>query len=180
MIDELAKHTRAIFQLLGYDLEDPHLKDSPERIANYLAEWHTMGEDPPKVTVFPRENYDEMIVQEAVPFYSMCAHHGLPFQGHVTVGYIPGDAIVGLSKFSRVIDHFSNRFTVQERMTAEIADFFTEKLKPKGIGVVARAEHLCMACRGVKKQNVFTSTHVLRGLFRDDAAVRSEFLSRVK
>lgn len=180
MIDKLAEHTRAIIELLGYDLKDPHLAHSPERIANYLAEWHTMGDDPPKVTVFPRENYDEMIVQEAVPFYSMCAHHGLPFQGAVTLGYIPGDCIIGLSKFSRIIDHFANRFTVQERMTVEIADFLTHKLNPRGLGVVARAEHLCMACRGVKKQDVFTSTNVLRGLFRDDAAVRSEFLMRVK
>ncbi len=179
MIDDLAKHTKAIIELLGYDLNDPHLADSPARIARYLAEWHTMGDEPPKLTTFPAENYDEMIIQEPIPFHALCAHHGLSFHGTVTVGYVPSKAIIGLSKFARVIDHFANRYTVQERLTVQVADALTELLDPRGCGVSIRGEHLCMASRGVKKPGVWTTTTVLRGLFKDDAAARSEFLMRI-
>lgn len=178
MIDDLAKHTRAIFELLGYDLRDPHIKDSPERIAKYLAEWHTMGEDPPKLTVFEDgEEYDQMILQTRIPFDSLCAHHGLPFHGVATVGYIPDKALVGLSKFSRVIDHFANRYSVQERVTQQVADYLQVQIKPKGLGVVLKAEHHCMKCRGVKKNGVPTITDELRGCFKSDPATRAEFLT---
>lgn len=180
MTDKIAKYTRKILKELGYNLNDPHLVDSPERISRYLTEWHTICNEPPKLTVFPEPDYDQMIVQTSIPFDALCAHHGLPFHGHAAVGYIPAGNIVGLSKFSRVIDHFANRYTVQERVTMEITDYLEEVLMPRGLGVVLRAEHHCMKCRGVKKQGVPTITTELRGVFREDLAARTEFLGWVK
>lgn len=181
MLDDIADHMRAIFKSLGYDLTDPHIADSPERIAKYLAEWHTQGEQPPKLTTFPNvEVIDEMIVTSGIQFYSMCAHHGLPFHGVAAIGYIPGDSLLGLSKFARVVDHFANRYSVQERVTKQIADYLESALKPKGLGVVIRAEHLCMSARGVKKPGHSTVTCDLRGAIHKDAPARHELLALVR
>lgn len=179
MIDELAKHYRDIFELLGYDLDDPHIKDSPERIAKYLAEWHTKGDEPPKVTTFPTEEYNGTVFQEEIPFHSLCAHHGLTFYGSVAWGYLPGSKLLGLSKPARIVDHFANRYTVQERLTHQVANYLEETLDPLGLGVIVRGVHLCMESRGVRKNGVWTTTTILRGTFKDDPAARAEFLTRV-
>lgn len=178
---ELAFYVRQIIEILGYDLQDPHLRDSPDRIARYLKEWHTQGKEPPKLTTFAgAAETDQMIVQTNIPFDALCAHHGLPFHGTATIGYIPRGDIIGLSKFARVLDHFANRYTVQERVTAQVAEYLDRKLTPVGLGVVLTAEHHCMKSRGVKKRDVPTTTTELRGAFKDNAAARAEFLSYVR
>lgn len=169
---------RQLVQALGYDMKDPHLTDSPARVARFLSEWHTQTSDPPKLTTFPNDpKVDELVAVGRIPFYSLCAHHGLPFSGHASVGYIPKDKVLGLSKFARVIDHFARRFQVQERLTHEVASYLQQELDPVGVGVVMKAEHLCMSMRGVERPGHLTVTSDLRGAFRDHAAARSELLA---
>lgn len=172
---------RQIIEALGYDPEDPHLRDSPERVARYLAEWHTFfGTEPPKMTVFPNDpKVDELVLVGDLRFYSVCAHHGLPFFGTAAVGYIPRDSVVGLSKIARVVRHFSRRFQVQERLTSEIAAFLEDQLKPVAVGVVMSGEHLCMSMRGVSQPGHVTTTSDLRGAFRDKDAARHELMAMV-
>ncbi len=172
-----------LIEALGYDIRDPHLSGSPERVARFLAEWHTRsGVEPPKTTCFPNDNpkVDEVVACGGLRFYSMCAHHGLPFFGEVAIGYIPSDKVIGLSKFARVVQYFAQRFQTQERMTHEIALFLEERLAPVGIGVVARAEHLCMSMRGIKSPNHFTVTSTMRGAFMEKAEARAELLALVR
>lgn len=177
---KISSYMRGVMEELGYDLTDPHMADSPKRIAKYLTEWHTQNAPLPVLTTFPNEDsIDEMVAVGGIPFFAMCAHHGLPFHGVAAIGYVPSNSILGLSKFARIVDHFANRFTVQERLTKEIADALEASLKPRALGVVIRAEHMCMSLRGVKKIGAHTVTSDLRGLLRDDAAARSELLSLV-
>ena len=123
------------------------------------------------------EGCDEMVVVKDIPFYTHCEHHMAPFFGTATIAYIPDGRIVGLSKLSRVLDVFARRLQVQERLTTQVADALMEHLKPRGAGVVVRARHLCMESRGVCKQGHHTRTSALRGIFKEDSAVRAEFLS---
>lgn len=124
------------------------------------------------------EAYREMIVIRDVEFYSLCEHHVLPFFGRVTVGYIPDGNIVGLSKVPRLVDMFSHRLQVQERLTTQIADALQDVLLPKGVGVQIEASHLCMMMRGVEKQQSTTTTLCMRGVFESDGGVRREFLDQ--
>ena len=126
------------------------------------------------------EDCSEMVLVKDIEFYSLCEHHMLPFYGKVHVAYIPDGRIIGLSKIPRIVDVFARRLQVQERMTTQIADALQDVLKPKGVGVVADAAHLCMMMRGVQKQNSSTLTSCLRGSFREDARTRSEFLGLVR
>jgi GTP cyclohydrolase I len=129
-------------------------------------------------TTFPNdEGYDELVVARDIPFHSLCEHHLLPFSGLAHVGYLPGSRILGLSKLARVVEHFSRRLQVQERLTKQIGDWLTERLDPKGVGVVLEAEHLCMSLRGVQAPGSRTVTSSLHGLLRDDARSRAEFLA---
>src|SRR5690606_30391460 len=118
----------------------------------------------------------EMVVLKAIEFYSLCEHHLLPFFGIVAIGYIPGEEILGRSKFARVVDVCARRMQVQERMTAQIADALVEVLQPQGLAVVTEASHLCMMMRGVEKQGSATVTSAMRGVFRADARTRQEFM----
>jgi GTP cyclohydrolase I len=115
--------------------------------------------------------------RRAIPFHSLCEHHLLPFVGIAHVGYLPGERILGLSKLARVVDFFARSMQVQERLTTQIAGWLREQLKPKGVGVVLEAEHLCMSLRGVQKQGATTVTSALHGLVRDDLRTRQEFLA---
>jgi GTP cyclohydrolase I len=168
-----------IIQALGYDLQDPHLKDSPDRVAKFLLSWHTQRETPPKLTTFPNGNYDAIIAVGKIPFYSVCAHHGLPFVGSAAVGYLPGESkqIVGLSKLARVVEHFAHRFQTQEQITEQVAEHLQCQLRPLGVGVILQAEHLCMSMRGVKAPGHITTTSTMLGCFRSDAPARAELLS---
>lgn len=171
----------AVIAGLGYDAADPHLVDSPARVGRFLREWHTNDSEPPKLTTFPNADprVDELVMTGGIRFYSLCAHHGLPFFGTAAVGYLPRDKVLGLSKFARVIDHFAHRFQVQERLTQQIADYLADALDPLAVGVVLRAEHLCMAMRGVERPGHCTVTSNLQGAFRDNAEARSELMALV-
>ncbi len=187
--DQIATATRTIIRSMGYAEDDPHLRDTPDRVARFMASWHTIGREPPTLTTFPVElvpSVDDptkrvpaagLVVTTGIVFYSLCAHHGLPFFGEATVGYIPNEKLVGLSKLARVVDFFAHRFQTQERMSEQVADYLNEHLSPVGVGVITRAEHLCMSMRGVTKPGHCTSYSALRGaLFNQDKA-RAEFLA---
>jgi GTP cyclohydrolase I len=179
---ELAAAWRTVITSLGYALKDPHLIDSPERVARFLAAWHTQGAEPPRLTTFPNEDphVDELVATGDFRFYSMCAHHGLPFFGRAAIGYLPGERVIGLSKLARVVDHFAHRFQVQERLTHEVAAFIEAELKPRGVGVVLCAEHLCMSMRGVERPGHKTITSDMRGVLRTKPEARAELLSLLR
>jgi GTP cyclohydrolase I len=178
---DLAAAERAAHDLLlafGADLDDESLRETPRRVAAAYAELLTP--EPFSATTFPNdEGYDELVVARDIPFHSLCEHHLLPFVGRAHVAYLPGERIVGLSKLARVVDHFARRLQVQERLTVQVAGWLTETLKPKGVGVVLEAEHLCMSLRGVQKTGSQTVTSALHGVVRDDARTRAEFLAVV-
>jgi GTP cyclohydrolase I len=176
---DLVKAERAVADLLdafGVDRSADGLAATPGRVARAYGELLT---PPPfRATTFPNdEGYDELVVARAIPFASLCEHHLLPFTGLAHVGYLPDARLLGLSKLARVVDHFSRRLQVQERLTAQIADFIAATLQPKGVGVVLEAEHLCMSLRGVRSSGTSTVTSALKGIVRDDPRTRAEFLS---
>lgn len=171
--------TRAVADLLdalGIDRSADGLVDTPARVARAYAEMLTP--EPFHVTTFANdEGYDELVVARAIPFASLCEHHLLPFSGFAYVGYLPDERLLGLSKLARVVDHFSRRLQVQERLTAQVANYIETTLQPKGVGVVLEAEHQCMSLRGVRANGSRTVTSALKGLVRDDPRTRAEFLS---
>jgi len=178
---QVEKAIRDLLLFIGEDPEREGLRDTPKRVVRAWREW-TRGyhQNPEKILrAFEDggENYDEMVVVRDLPFYSHCEHHLAPFFGTVTVAYIPNGRIVGLSKIGRLVDVYARRLQVQERLTRQIADALDTHLKPKGVGVVIRARHLCMESRGICKQGHHTVTSALRGEFLKDGKVRQEFLS---
>ena len=176
-------YTAAVRQqlaLLGEDPDREGLLKTPERVAKAMA-FMTRGyreqlADIVGDAIFTEEHHNMVMVRD-IELYSLCEHHLLPFFGKAHVAYIPNGRIVGLSKLPRLVDHFARRLQVQERLTEQIAFAVEEALQPLGVGVVIEAYHLCMMMRGVEKQNSRTITSALRGVFRDDARTRDEFLS---
>jgi GTP cyclohydrolase IA len=161
---------------LGQNIDDDHARETPRRVAAAFAEMLTPR--PFNLTTFPNdEGYDELVLAKDIPFYSMCQHHMLPFKGVAHVGYLPGERIIGLSKLARVVEKFARRLQVQERLTRQVADWLQEELRPKGVGVVLEAEHLCMSLRGVRADGSRTVTSALHGLLREDERSRSEFFA---
>lgn len=177
----------AFTRLLQYVGEDPTrggLLETPARMAKAWRHW-TGGyaqrpEDLLKVFTDGAEKCDEMVIVKDIPFYSQCEHHLAPFFGTASIGYIPNGNIVGLSKLSRLTDMFARRLQVQERLTNQIADAIETHLHARGVGVVVRARHLCMESRGVCQQGHHTVTSALRGVMRDQAETRAEFMTLVK
>ena len=167
---------RELLLALGEDVDSAGLQDTPRRVADAYVELLTP--QPFRATTFPNDDgYDELIVAQAIPFHSLCMHHLLPFHGVAHVGYLPGERIIGLSKLGRVVELFARDLQIQERLTTQIAGWLQRELEPKGVGVVLEAEHLCMSLRGVQKFGSKTVTSALRGLVRDDARTRQEFLA---
>lgn len=167
---------------LGEDPQREGLLNTPKRVAK-AYEFLTTGY---KVNIKKllndaifNEKYDEMVLVKNIDFYSLCEHHMLPFYGRVHVAYIPDGKIVGLSKIPRIVDMFSRRLQVQERMTQQIADTIDEYLQPKGVAVVSEAFHMCMMMRGVEKQNSSATTSAVHGVFKEDARTRTEFLELI-
>jgi GTP cyclohydrolase I len=133
---------------------------------------------PFELTTFPNdEHYDELVLAGGIPVHSVCEHHMLPFVGTAHVGYLPGQRILGLSKLARVVELFARRPQVQERLTVQVADWLQTHLEPRGVGVVVEAEHLCMTLRGVRTGGSTTTTSSMRGVLREDARSRAEFLA---
>lgn len=153
------------------------LRETPQRVARFYDDF--FKKKPFNVTTFVNEGYDEMVTQLNIPFYSMCEHHMLPFFGVAHIAYIPDKRIVGLSKLSRIVDHFANSLQNQERITTQVADYLNENLKPQGVAVVLRARHMCMEMRGIKKIGAETTTSNLRGVFKRNQATRAEFFEMI-
>ena len=168
---------------LGEDPSREGLLDTPKRVEQALK-FLTSGYDADIDTVLNDAlfavDYSEMIVVKDIDFYSLCEHHLLPFFGKCHVAYIPSNKVIGLSKIPRIVDVFSRRLQVQERLTNQIADTLRDKIAPVGVAVVMEATHLCMSMRGVEKQNSFAVTSAMFGAFRDNARTRIEFLELIK
>jgi GTP cyclohydrolase IA len=182
--DELEQLMRRWLELIGEDPDREGLRDTPRRVAKaWLGELLTGYDKDAKdlFTVFESDGYDQMIIVKDLDVRSMCEHHCLPFVGKAHIGYIPTDKIVGLSKLARLVDMFSRRLQVQERLTAQIADAMVEHLQPLGAMVVLEAEHTCMSLRGVQQHGSTTVTSAVRGVFLDDSKnSKAEFLAMIK
>ncbi len=177
-VAQVAEHVGAILDLLHLDRQDPNLRETPARVAKmYLEMFHGIVEGAePNITTFPNEeNYSSMVMERDIPFYSMCAHHLVPFYGHAHIAYIPKRRIVGLSKLPRILEFYAKRPQIQERLTEQVADYLWGALAPLGAMVVVEARHLCVEMRGVKKPGALTVTSAIRGCF-EDRRVREEFL----
>ncbi len=178
---DLARIERAVREILEAIGEDPDrdgIRETPSRVARMYAEVceGIHAEPAEHLTVTFDANHDEMVMVRDIPLYSLCEHHMVPFSGQAHVAYIPGrdGRITGLSKIARLVEGYSRRLQVQERLTAEIADAMERTLEPRGVMVVIEAEHLCMAMRGVQKAGTTTVTSAVRGLFRHNVATRQE------
>lgn len=181
-VKEFLAINRRIIELLGEDPDREGLLKTPERVAKSLR-FLTQGyrQDPAAVlrAATFREDYQQMVIVRDIDFFSMCEHHMLPFFGKVHVGYIPNKYITGLSKIPRVVDIFSRRLQVQERLTTQIKDCIQDTLNPLGVIVVIEARHMCMQMRGVEKQNSITTTSDFTGAFADKKT-RDEFLNLIE
>lgn len=177
-LEKIEKLARELIEEIGESPNREGLKETPKRMAKSFEKiFGGYGEDPKKMfTQFDGENYDEMIICKDIDFYSTCEHHMQPFFGKISIGYIPDKKIIGISKLPRLVEIFSRRLQNQERLTMQIATTLTDLLKPKGVGVVVKAKHLCMMARGVEKQNTLMTTSYCTGLFKKNAKTRSEFL----
>jgi GTP cyclohydrolase I len=177
-VDRIANHYTDILEALGENPKREGLIKTPERVAKAL-QFLTHGYDIDAAEVLRsamfEEDYSQMVVVKDIEVYSMCEHHMLPFFGKAHIAYIPNGHIVGLSKIPRVVDAFARRLQVQERLTNEIRDCIQETLNPAGVAVVIECKHMCMAMRGVQKQNSVTTTSAFTGAFQNDVT-RSEFL----
>jgi GTP cyclohydrolase I len=161
---------------LGLPVDGPDMVETPRRMAHAYAE--LLAAPAFDFTTFPNtEGYDELVLVENIPVRSVCEHHMLPFVGVAHIGYLPGDRILGLSKFARVVDFYAHRAQTQERLTKQIAEDLQDRLSPRGVGVVIEAEHTCMSLRGVRAVGARTATSALFGSLRADPAARAEFLS---
>lgn len=179
-IQQIVKH---LLRLIGENPGRSGLRETPERVAKAFT-FFTNGyqqniDQLLNGALFPME-YDEMVIVKDIDFFSLCEHHLLPFFGKCHVGYIPNKRVVGLSKIPRVVDVFSRRLQVQERLTVQIAEILQAKLKPHGVGVVMEAQHLCMMMRGVEKQNTLAVTSEMLGVFRNQQQTRDEFLNLIR
>lgn len=182
-LNGIEANVRQILEHMGEDPDREGLVKTPHRVARAF-EYLTKGyqQDPQKIlnqAKFTEEDYQEMVLVRDIDFYSMCEHHILPFFGRANVAYIPRHHIVGLSKIPRLVEVFSRRLQVQERLTTQIANTIMEVLDPLGVGVIIRAEHLCMRMRGVEKQNSVVTTSAMLGAFRDQQETREEFITLV-
>jgi len=182
-LPRIERAVREILEAIGEDPNRDGLTRTPQRIAKMYEEiFAGMRQDPSHhLTVTFEAEHDEMVMVRDIPLHSMCEHHLVPFAGRAHVAYIPGDdgRITGLSKIARLVDGFAKRPQVQERLTTQIADALVDVLNPSGVLVMIEAEHFCMSMRGVKKPGSLTITSAVRGLFKTNAATRSEAMSLI-
>ncbi|MCS7297683.1 MAG: GTP cyclohydrolase I FolE [Bacteroidia bacterium] len=168
---QIAYHFGEIMQLLGLDLSDPSLRDTPKRVAKMYLHELFRGLDPqkvPQVRLFPNTYaYNQMVVEKDIRVHSVCEHHFVPIIGVAHIGYIPHDFVVGLSKLNRIVDYFARRPQVQERLTQQIADFLESQLHTPDIAVVIDAKHYCVSMRGIQDEASRTLTYAFRGAFNE-------------
>lgn len=180
-LQELEKHYKAILALIGEDIGREGLLETPRRVAKSI-QFLTQGYDhePEEILLSARfrEPYREMVIVKDIEIFSLCEHHMIPFVGRAHVGYIPNGFITGLSKIARVVEAYSRRLQVQERLTTQIKEAIHNALKPLGVAVVIEARHMCMSMRGVQKQNSVTTTSDFTGAF-ERAETRAEFISLI-
>ena len=179
---ELEEHYRQILGLFGEDVEREGLVKTPQRVARAMQTLTRGYRMDPKAVLNSakfKEDYSQMVIVKNIDFYSLCEHHMLPFFGKVHVAYIPNGYITGLSKIARVVDIFSHRLQVQERMTMQIKECIQETLNPLGVMVVVEAQHMCMQMRGIEKQNSITTTSDFTGAF-NQAKTREEFMNLIR
>jgi GTP cyclohydrolase I len=179
--EKIEKAVMDILTAVGEDTAREGLKMTPKRVANMYAELLSGGSENPAVHIKSlfREKCDEVVLLRDIPFYSICEHHLMPFIGKAHVAYLPAEYVVGVSKLARIVDCFAKRLQVQERLTAQIADFLNEHLKPQGVAVVLEASHSCMTIRGIKKPGSVMVTSALRGIFKRDPRSRAEVMSLI-
>jgi GTP cyclohydrolase I len=181
-LDRIARAVREILIAVGENPDREGLLETPQRVARMYEEiFGGLRKDAAAVLrkTFT-EKYDEMVLVRDIRFESMCEHHLLPFFGKAHIAYVPRGKIVGLSKLARVVEILAKRPQVQERMTEHVADLVMQELDAKGVGVVLEATHTCMAIRGIRKSNSVCTTSAMRGIFKENLATRSEFMSLVK
>jgi GTP cyclohydrolase I len=181
--EKLATHYHEVLTQIGEDPNREGLLKTPERMAKamqYLTHGYDLNPDEIMRKAIFHEEYSEMVIVKDIEVYSMCEHHMLPFFGKAHIAYIPDGKIVGLSKLPRIVDAYSRRLQVQERLTIEIRDCVQRTLNPKGVAVVIECSHMCMAMRGVQKQNSSTTTSAFTGLFLKNDSTRKEFINLVQ
>mgnify|MGYP001495788276 CR=1 FL=1 len=182
-IESLKEHYSKVLELIGEDPSREGLIKTPERVAKamqFLTQGYEMNATEILQSAMFSEDYSQMVLVKEIEFYSLCEHHLLPFFGKAHIAYIPDRNIVGLSKLPRVVDAFSRRLQVQERLSNEIRDCIQDNLKPKGVAVVMEARHLCMQMRGVEKQSSLTTTSAFSGAFLQSEKTRLEFMNLIR
>jgi GTP cyclohydrolase I len=182
-IDQLEKITKKLLEIIGEDSQREGLVKTPQRVAKaweYFSEGYRANLAEIINDAIFHEDCSEMVVVRDIEFFSMCEHHMIPFFGRAHVGYLPNKKVIGLSKIPRIVDMFSRRLQLQERLTSQVANTLNEVLDPVGVAVVIEGRHLCMQMRGVEKQNSYASTSAMLGQFRESAETRSEFLSIIR
>jgi len=180
-LDDLAVHYKDVLKILGEDPEREGLQKTPMRVAKamqILTRGYTQNPHKVLTDAIFKEDYNQMVIVKDIDVFSLCEHHMLPFYGKAHIAYIPNGYITGLSKIARVVDIFSHRLQVQERLTQQIKDCIQETLKPQGVMVVIEAKHMCMQMRGVQKQHSVTTTSDFTGVFQQ-AKTREEFLNLI-
>lgn len=180
---DLSSHFEEIINGLGEDVNREGLQKTPERAAKamqFLTNGYDQNPDEIMAQAIFHEDYSEMVIVKDIEVYSLCEHHMLPFFGKAHIAYIPKGKIVGLSKIPRVVDAYSRRLQVQERLTLEIRDCIQRALEPEGVAVVIEAAHMCMQMRGVQKQNSVTTTSAFTGLFLTNQTTRKEFINLIQ
>ena len=180
--ERIEYHVKEILKLIGEDVEREGLLETPARVTRMYEEIFAGYEVDPRdvLGVTFDEQHEELVIVRDIVYYSQCEHHMAPFFGVAHIGYLPSGKIAGLSKLARLVEAVTRKLQVQERITSQIADIMEETLKPHGVMVVVEGEHLCMCARGVKKPGAKTVTSGVRGEFRTNAALRSEFMALIK
>ncbi len=179
---KIAEHYKEILKLLGEDTQREGLLKTPERVAKamqFLVQGYKQSPEEILRSAMFTEDYRQMVIVKDIDFYSMCEHHMLPFFGKAHVAYIPNKKITGLSKIARIVDVYSHRLQVQERMTTQIKECIQSTLNPMGVMVIIEAQHLCMQMRGVQKQHSITTTSDFTGVF-EQAKTREEFMNLIR